>query len=384
MKNLLILSQSYAHRDPRILRQIRALKDEYKITMVGYTPSEVAGVTELPLFENTGFRKSGLFQKVKRVFFPILGLNSACYWNQNHVDVVEELKKSSYDLIIANEIDTLPIAYELRKHCGRAIPIWCDLHEYYIGQYSTNPIWRYSRQKQARYLCKNYFGDVNAFSTVSPGIVELYKEHLGIDCELITNARAYEEIDARAPEDDKIKLVHHGIAVPGRKLELMIEMMDHLDDRFSLDFYLVQNIKSYADELKSMAVGKAIQFHDPVKYEDIVSTINKFDVGVFLLPPTNINYAHALPNKLFEFVQARLAVAIGPTPDMQRLVDEFDLGVVSQDFSVKGFAKALSELTKESITKFKQNSAVAARAVNAEKNYEIIRDIISKLEDKIQ
>ena len=37
----------------------------------------------------------------------------------------------------------------------------------------------------------------------------------------------------------------------------------------------------------------------------IVRTINQFDLGVYLLPPVNFNSAHALPNKFFEFIQAR-------------------------------------------------------------------------------
>jgi hypothetical protein len=38
MKTVLIISYSPLHRDPRILRQIQALKDKYKIITIGYTP----------------------------------------------------------------------------------------------------------------------------------------------------------------------------------------------------------------------------------------------------------------------------------------------------------------------------------------------------------
>ena len=48
---------------------------------------------------------------------------------------------------------------------------------------------------------------------------------------------------------------------------------------------------------------------------------NDYDVGLYLLPPTNFNQRYALPNKFFEFIQGRLAIAIGPSPEMAKLVE---------------------------------------------------------------
>ena len=53
---------------------------------------------------------------------------------------------------------------------------------------------------------------------------------------------------------------------------------------------------------------------------EIVDTIAEYDIGLFILSPINFNYYHALPNKLFEFIQARLAIAVSPSPEMARIV----------------------------------------------------------------
>ena len=47
---------------------------------------------------------------------------------------------------------------------------------------------------------------------------------------------------------------------------------------------------------------------------------NQYDVGVFLLPASFPNQVHVLPNKLFDYIQARLAVAIGPSHEMAEVV----------------------------------------------------------------
>ncbi len=73
--------------------------------------------------------------------------------------------------------------------------------------------------------------------------------------------------------------------------------------------------------------------------------MNACDVGVFCMPPININARYALPNKFFDFVQARLAVGVGPAEEMARLTEKLGLGVVSTDFSEASFTEALAGWT---------------------------------------
>jgi hypothetical protein len=95
------------------------------------------------------------------------------------------------------------------------------------------------------------------------------------------------------------------------------------------------------------------------------------------LAPTNFNNKYALPNKLFEFVQGRLAICIAPSPEMERIVKEFDLGVVAQDFSAESMAMAIKSLTKEKIAHFKAQSDKSARELSAEKNREKFLQLVS-------
>ena len=100
---------------------------------------------------------------------------------------------------------------------------------------------------------------------------------------------------------------------------------------------------------------------------------------MFLLPPINFNYENTLPNKLFDFIQARLGIAIGPTPEMAEIAHRFHVGVVSEDFTPESLAKKLNALTKTDIETFKKNAAIAAKELNAEINAVKINDLISKV-----
>ncbi len=83
----------------------------------------------------------------------------------------------------------------------------------------------------------------------------------------------------------------------------------------------------------------------PVPSAELIETLNDYDVGIHVLPPTNTNNELALPNKFFDYVQARLALVIGPTPSMVEILREHDLGIVTADFEPASLTAALDALT---------------------------------------
>jgi hypothetical protein len=136
--------------------------------------------------------------------------------------------------------------------------------------------------------------------------------------------------------------------------------MEFANDSIELHFILVgdhreiERIKNYSKK------NSRIFFHEPVSISDIPKFLNQFDLGVFVLPPLTSNHVHTLPNKFFEFVQARLGVIIGPSPDMARYVTRFGLGLVTDGFTEKDLVKQLDSINFEMINRFKLASHNAA------------------------
>jgi hypothetical protein len=116
-----------------------------------------------------------------------------------------------------------------------------------------------------------------------------------------------------------------------------------------------------------------------VPIEEIIPTIGQYDVGFFYYEPTGFNIAHCLPNKLFEYIQARLMIAIGPSPDMAELVKEYGCGVIAGEFSVHAMAKSLNLLSAEDIDKYKNNSDRAAKELCFEKEKNKMSTILKKM-----
>lgn len=119
-----------------------------------------------------------------------------------------------------------------------------------------------------------------------------------------------------------------------------------------------------------------IRFVDPVPMPDIARTINKYDMGIFMLHPGAFNYRYSLPNKLFEYIQARLAIAIWPSPEMSKIVTSEGLGVVSSEYTNSSMSSSLGEVTAADIRKFKTNSDRVARKYSSEVESVRYRDLV--------
>lgn len=162
-------------------------------------------------------------------------------------------------------------------------------------------------------------------------------------------------------------MVHHGLANRDRRLESLIEIMNRLDLRFELDFYLTGEA-AYIEELRALATKNSkIKFLKPVPLEEIVQTINRYDMGLCYLEPNTFNLARCLPNKFFEFIQGRVAVIAGPSPDMAPIIRQYGCGVVSDEFTVDSLARCLNALDVQDIDRMKQATNKAAHELCYEK-----------------
>lgn len=370
-KRILILSHSDLGRDPRVNRQIRSLRSTYDVVAAGVGHPHVEGVGYIPIEVSRGHGS-----RVVAGARLLLRRYERAYWGLPWVrSALEAASGLPFDGVIANDVDALPVALRI----ANGAPVIIDAHEYSPRQFEDRLTFRLLLQGYRTYLCQNYMPLADAALTVSAGIADQYEQDLGVRPTVMWNASEYHEISppAGAAEGETIRLVHHGVAGRSRRLEEMIRMMRYVDERFELTFMLVPGSPGYLGKLRRRAQGsEKIRFIDPVPMRRIVRTISAFDVGVYLLPPTNFNQLHALPNKFFEFVQARLATAIGPSPEMARLVREHGLGVVAEDFSARSMATALNALTTAEIAELRRNADRAARLLSTNTTAETLLDIV--------
>ena len=205
-------------------------------------------------------------------------------------------------------------------------------------------------------------------TTVSPTIAAEYSRLFDVSVDVITNATPYADLEP-TPVQRPVRLVHSGAGLRSRAIHVMVDAVAAAaaaGTPVTLDLYLTPNDPGYLDQLRAAAEASsgAIRLHGPVPYAELMPTLNQHDVGIFVLPPVNFNYANALPNKIFDFVQARLAVLVGPSPDMSDLVRTHGLGVVAEGFDKAAVRAAVDQVVHGDVAGWKAASHRAAAVLD--------------------
>ena len=368
-----MISFSDLANDPRVNRQIRLLSTRFRVSAAGTAKPGLENVDYLPLQD----RPRSLTHKALGGMRLKLGQYERYYWADPRVSsALALLADQRFDVIVANDLLTLPLALKVSKGAS----VIHDAHEYSPREYDDSWLWRFFIQGYNEYLCRRYLPACSGILTVCEGIAREYQAQFGVNPAVMLNAPAYVNLSAGETRSDTVRMIHHGGAQPGRKIEQMIAMMDHLDERFHLDLMLLPSVPRYLDRLKSLVAGRSrLRVLPPLPPEGLPSRLNEYDIGVYLLAPNSFNNRHALPNKFFDFIQARLAVAIGPSPEMARLVRQYGCGVIADDFTPEALAASLNRLTGADIDRLKQASHAAARELCFEKSAPILLGMIDRV-----
>jgi hypothetical protein len=231
------------------------------------------------------------------------------------------------------------------------------MHEYAPKQSLPSVKWNLLYQPYYSWVCRTYAARAAAVTTVSSGIVDEYRRVFGFEATLVVNATPYQDLSVK-PVGTPLRLVHSGGVSPQRRLDLMIQGVRDSSADVTLDLFLVEGEPGLMAELRALAAGDPrIRFLDPVPYAALVSTLNSYDVGLSIFPPTTFNLAWCLPNKFFDFIQARLGVIVGPSPEMARFVEQYQMGLVLPDFEASSLTSALDSLSAERIAEWKKASS---------------------------
>jgi hypothetical protein len=374
---ILVISWSDLSRDARVTRQVQALSELYQVDTLAYSASDVAsGQSFLVLDKNV----SGLKRLIRRLWL-ITRKFERYYWSTPAVaQASQSFRPPKYDLIVANDIDALPFALRLAK--PSKTPVFFDAHEFSPAEFEEKLIFRLFVRPYKNYLCKRYVRQASVMTTVSPGLSKRYKDDYQVDANVVFNAPAYHEAPPKSTEsvDECIRLVHHGVANPTRGIHHMIEAIIAAGEKFSLDLYLVKTHIKYFDQLVQYTkLSPRVKIHPPVALHQIVATLSSYDLGLCVFPASSFNQMYCLPNKFFDFIQARLPVVVGPLPDMELITSKYDLGWITNDYTPSSIKNQLVQITKGQILQKSKNVEIGARDLSFDSSKKIILSLAGQL-----
>jgi glycosyltransferase involved in cell wall biosynthesis len=269
---------------------------------------------------------------------------------------------------LANDWTTLPVAQRLAQE--QDVPFGYDTHELATSEYGHIAKWRILYRPLILALERRGIARASVVSCVSDGIAghlqRLYR--MKQRPMVIRNMPHYDPCAFR-PTQSSIRVLYHGIVAPGRGLEACISSVAYWGDGRSLAIRgPVQD--AYRAELEALiaetGVEDRVALLPPVPMIDLIREATAFDVGIFIFPSANQHNAYVLPNKIFEYVMAGLAVCVSALPEMAALVRGHGLGVLVEGMEPESIAAAINSLDRERIDQFKRNAVKAAAELNWE------------------
>lgn len=290
----------------------------------------------------------------------------ALYWlSPTRLAARRELLRFAPDLVIANDWRALPIAFAARRAGGARIIY--DSHEFAAEEFADSWRWRLLARQHVVRIEDRYIRQADAVVTVSDGIADALARRYGLARPtVIANTPAWQATPFR-PTESPVTVLYHGAVVPRRGLETLIESVP----LWPADFRLVIRGPAqggFDQHLHSLAgsAGGRVAFEPAVAPDQVVPAAAEADIGIFLLSNSTTHARFAMPNKIFEYMQAGLMVISSDLPEIRRVIEAAQCGLLLADDGAQAIAACLAGLEPANIDACKRAALARARDLNFE------------------
>lgn len=297
--------------------------------------------------------------------------------NRNHIlKVLYSLP--CQDLLIVEDITLLPFAC-IYKQENKHTKILIDLREFYPLEYENDKEWKHTFGKLFFYLCENYLKYIDIAISVSEGLCEQYKKDFHITCMLFYSLPPFFQHNPIPTNPKHIKILYHGFISPDRSSMELLNLAKLLANTpYTLYVMALSNQKGFLESFKAQAKFlQKLEIVEPVSLENIILEGTRYDIGLIPFKPTTFNLAHCMPNKLFEYMQSRLALLCTPLYDIKTFVQAQQCGVITNGFESYDIAYMLDSISPQTIDTCKVNSHIGAQKWHLGHNMSILENILS-------
>ncbi|MBA3842869.1 MAG: glycosyltransferase [Actinobacteria bacterium] len=242
-------------------------------------------------------------------FREIRGLVRLLRLSRRTAQILRAARGTSADIVHAHDFDTLPAAWLLaRRHSARLV---YDAHELYSGFDRDPPrLWRSLLLRIEGAICREAAAVVTVSEPIARALHERYR--LPRRPFVVLNCPPLEEVSVGA-RHGAVRAIYQAAAGPGRNLA---------------DLPDAPGVEVFARVLGAEAPPAGVTSLPPVGLDELVAAAAEFDIGLVIDRPETENARLALPNKLFEYLMAGLAVAVPNAPAMAELVRREEVGIV--------------------------------------------------------
>ena len=241
------------------------------------------------------------------------------------------LTRKKTDIIVANDLDTLPSCF-LASKLRRAKLVY-DSHEFFTevpeleGRGFVKFFWGFIEKLLVPRLKLAY--------TVNDSIAGIYSEKYGTYFHVVRNipSMSIAAVSFRLPDEAEGKkiVIYQGAVNKGRGIEQVILAVKSLEN---VIFIIAGNgdvMSDIRNIVRQENLDRKVLMTGRIKPEELLSLTSQAHLGVSCELNMGLNYYYALPNKLFSYIHAGIPVLTTSFPEMKNIVETYDVGMTIDD-----------------------------------------------------
>ena len=361
MKQVVLSVTNNLEEDQRVNKVTLSLKKMgYGVLVVGTDNTECHEY-------NPGYKT-----KILRVLFK----KSILFYLEYNLRLFFFLISHRFDIYVANDTDTLLANFFASKIKKTKLVV--DLHELFpevpevVNRKLVKWVWTKIEDAILPHIKHGY--------TVCQSIADYYKNRYGITLQVVRNLPSYKKYEGRKDLfkefGDKKVILYQGCVNEGRGIEWIMDAMNYIDNAV----FIVLGQGDLYEELKLKAEqhfnGK-VAFLGRKPYSDLINYTLSADLGVCLLKNQGLSYFYALPNRIFDYMQAHLPILATSFPEISEIVNKEKTGLTINSEDPKKIAEVIQFLLRQKVDH--DNFERAANIYNWENEEIALRKVYENL-----
>jgi len=306
------------------------------------------------------------------------------------------------NLLVSNDTDTLPanflahklllLSHSLNKLLFKRKKtvqhsLLHDCHEYFTGVPELNKrktvtaIWKWIEDR--------IFPKLQHVIAVNNSVAELYIQKYGIKIEVVRNVPfrkdpsgypSKHQPDIR--EGQKI-ILYQGAVNIDRGIEEAILAMQYLKTDALLiiagtgDIFL--KLQHF---ISNLGLQDKVRLTGPIPFQELHALTSAADLGLSIEKDVSINYRYCLPNKFFDYIQARVPTLVSPFPEIKAIVDQYQVGTYLESHDPEKLASQIDQILNDDkkLKFYKTNLELAASVLCWENEEGALLKVIGDIE----
>ena len=253
---------------------------------------------------------------------------------------------SKKDMLLSNDLDTLLPNYLVSSIQKKKIIY--DSHELFpeIPELVHKPFVKKCWTKLEAWILpklKNTY-------TVCNSIADFYDEKYNTRFETILNLPNKKELKlGEFPFKTKGKkiIIYQGAVNIGRGLELMIDTMEFLENCIFVVIGYGDIYKELVKKVEIKNLSHRIHFLGKIPPSELHKITPLANLGLSIEEDLGLNYRFALPNKIFDYIQAEVPILVSNLPEMKMISINYNVGEIVRNRKPIELAKQIEGLVEK-------------------------------------